>query len=220
VPDQYSSILNAIVEGEDEDAARLVEEALNEGLPALDILNQGVIAGIGRTGELWKANEYFLPDVILSADAFKAAMVQLEPALKEGSGEKENHKFVIGVVEGDVHDLGKGLVIALLQSAGFDVIDLGIDVTATKFIHAVQEHQPAILGLGAYMSTTMQAMENIINELEKQGLRNNLKIMIGGVPTSQGFCDAIGADAWGKDAMVAMQIALKLVEADNGQPES
>ncbi|MBN1314666.1 MAG: corrinoid protein [Anaerolineales bacterium] len=208
--EQYELIMNAIVEGEDEQAMGLVEKALAEGLPPLEILNQGVVAGISKTGDLWKANEYFLPDVILSADAFKAAMVPLEPKLKEGGSGKKD-KVVIGVVQGDMHDLGKSLVIALLQSAGFDVIDLGIDVPLEKFIETIREHKPAILGLGAYMSTTMLEMKNIIAALESQGLRKDLKIMVGGVPTSQEFADEVGADAWGKDAMVAMEKALELV---------
>ncbi len=213
---KYTEISKAIVEGEDVIATNLVEEALAEGLPALEILNQGVVAGITKTGELWKANKYFLPDVILSADAFKAAMNPLEPRLKERAGNKKAHKFVIGVVQGDMHDLGKSLVIALLQSAGFEVIDLGIDVPKEKFIQAVRDHKPAILGLGAYMSTTMLEMKDVIAELKKQGLREGLKVMVGGVPTSQEFAEEVGADAWGKDAMVTMQKALELVGGKNG----
>jgi methanogenic corrinoid protein MtbC1 len=185
VSEPYEAILNAVVEGDDVEAPRLVEEALAAGLPALDILQQGVVAGITKTGELWKANEYFLPDVILSAEAFKAAMVPLGPRLKEGGGGRPSHKYVIGVVEGDMHDLGKGLVIALLQSSGFEVIDLGIDVPKARFVEAVKEHQPAIVGMGAYMTTTMLAMKEIIAE--------------------------VGADAWGKDALDARQKALELV---------
>lgn len=210
--EKYAEILNAIVEGEDEDAPQLVEAALAEGLAPLDILNQGVVAGISKAGDLWKANEYFLPDVILSADAFKAAMEPLEPKLKEGSAGKEAHKFVIGVVEGDMHDLGKSLVIALLQSAGFETIDLGIDVPRAKFIEAVKEHQPAIVGMGAYMTTTMLEMKEIIAEMERLGLRKNTKVMVGGVPTSQEFADEIGADAWGKDALDSMQRAMAMVK--------
>jgi corrinoid protein of di/trimethylamine methyltransferase len=209
--DKYAEILKAIVDGEDVMAANLVKAALAEGLPALEILNQGVVVGITRTGELWKANQYFLPDVILSADAFKAAMLPLEPKLKDGASGKKADKFVIGVVQGDMHDLGKSLVMALLQSAGFEVIDLGIDVSKEKFIEAVREHKPAILGLGAYMSTTMLEMKDVIAELKKQGLRDGLKVMVGGVPTSQEFAEEVGADAWGKDAMVTMEKALKLV---------
>jgi len=214
--EKYAEISKAVVEGEDVQAAKLVEAALAEGLPALDILNQGVVAGINKTGELWAANQYFLPDVILSADAFKAAMVPLEPKLKASRGGQPVHKFVIGVVAGDMHDLGKSLVIAMLTSAGFDVIDLGIDVPKEKFIEMVKQYKPAILGLGAYMSTTMLEMKDVIAELKKQGLRDGMKVMVGGVPTSQEFADEVGADAWGKDAMVAMQKALELVGGKNG----
>ncbi|MBC8445680.1 MAG: corrinoid protein [Chloroflexi bacterium] len=207
----YQAIKDAVVEGEDEDAARLVEEALAGDLPPLDILQKGVVAGITRTGELWKANEYFLPDVILSADAFKAGMKPLEPRLKESDGRQQEKKFVIGVVEGDMHDLGKSLVIAMLTSAGFQVTDLGIDVPLDEFIGAVKEHQPDIVGLGAYMTTTMLEMKEVIAALESQGLRQNLKVMVGGVPTSQEFADEVGADAWGKDALDAMHKAMTLV---------
>jgi corrinoid protein of di/trimethylamine methyltransferase len=209
--DQYAKILEAIVEGEDEEARQLVEAALAEGLPPLEILNRGVVAGINKTGDLWKANEYFLPDVILSADAFKAAMVPLEPRLREGDGGRPRHKFVIGVVQGDMHDLGKSLVIALLQSSGFEVVDLGIDVPMEAFVAAVKEHRPAIVGMGAYMTTTMLQMRQIIGEIEAQGLRDGMKIMVGGVPTSQEFADEVGADAWGKDALDTMQKALEIV---------
>ena len=214
--DKYGDISKAIVEGEDIQATKLVEAALAEGLPALDILNEGVVAGINKTGELWAANQYFLPDVILSADAFKAAMVPLEPQLKASRGGQPMHKFVIGVVAGDMHDLGKSLVCAMLTSAGFEVIDLGIEVPKEKFIEVVKQYKPAILGLGAYMSTTMLEMKDVIAELKKQGLRDGLKVMVGGVPTSQEFADEVGADAWGKDAMVAMQKALELVGGKNG----
>jgi corrinoid protein of di/trimethylamine methyltransferase len=210
--ERYLSILKAVVEGDDVLATSLVEQALSDGLPPLDILQKGVVAGITKTGEMWKTNEYFMPDVILSADAFKAAMVPLEPKLKEGLDGRARNKYVIGVVEGDMHDLGKSLVIAMLQSAGFEVIDLGIDVPMAKFVEAVKEHHPAVVGLGAYMTTTMLQMKIIIAELEKQGLRDQLKVMVGGVPTSQEFADEVGADAWGKDALVTVQKALEFVE--------
>ena len=209
----YQQISTAVTEGEDEQAEKLVNEALDAGLSPLDILNKGVVDGILKTGELWTNNEYFLPDVILSADAFKAAMVPLEPKLRESQESRHGQKFVIGVVEGDMHDLGKSLVIAMLTSAGFEVIDLGIDVSSATFLEAVKTHQPAIVGMGAYMTTTMLAMRDIIAELEKQGLRHNLKVMVGGVPTSQEFANEVGADAWGKDALDAMHKAMSLVEA-------
>ena len=206
----YQAISKAITEGEEEEAVKRVQEALKSGLPPVEIMQRGIVAGISKAGELWKANEFFLPDVIMAADAFKAAMAILKPRLKEGEGARKGKKIVMGVVQGDVHDLGKSLVIAMLTSAGFEVIDLGIDVPLQKFIDAAREHQPHILGLGAYMSTTMLEMKGIIAELEKQGLRRKLKVMVGGVPTSQEFADQVGADAWGKDALDAGQKALKL----------
>ena len=206
----YQVISKAVTEGEEEEAVRKVEEALKSGLPPVEIMQRGIVAGISKAGALWKANEYFLPDVIMAADAFKAAMAILKPRLKEGEGVRKGKKIVMGVVQGDVHDLGKSLVIAMLISAGFEVIDLGIDVPLQKFIDAAREHQPHILGLGAYMTTTMLEMKGIIAELEKQGLRRKLKVIVGGVPTSQEFADQIGADAWGKDALDAIQKALKL----------
>jgi 5-methyltetrahydrofolate--homocysteine methyltransferase len=208
---KYQSISQAVTEGEDLKAGQFVREALEVGMPPLEILQQGVVAGITRAGELWKANEYFLPDVILAADAFKAAMEPLEPYLKKSSGGKTHGKFVIGVVAGDMHDLGKNLVNAMLMSAGFEVVDLGINTSTNKFIEAVNIHKPAILGLGAYMSTTMLEMKDILKELERLGLRQNLKVMVGGVPTSQEFANQVGADAWGKDALDTMHKALKLV---------
>ena len=209
----YQHISAAITEGEDERAEKLVNLALEGEFPPRDILNHGVVPGILKTGELWKNNEYFLPDVILSADAFKAAMTPLDPVLRESGGSGHGKKFVIGVVEGDMHDLGKSLVIAMLTSAGFEVIDLGIDVPRSMFVDAVKEHQPAIVGMGAYMTTTMLEMKEIITELEKQNLHQNLKVMVGGVPTSQEFADEVGADAWGKDALDAMHKAMAFVEA-------
>jgi 5-methyltetrahydrofolate--homocysteine methyltransferase len=206
----YQAISKAITEGEEEEAVKRVQEALKSGSPPVEIMRRGIVAGISKAGELWKANEFFLPDVIMAADAFKAAMAILKPRLKEGEGVRKGKKIVMGVVQGDVHDLGKSLVIAMLTSAGFEVIDLGIDVPLQKFIDAAREQQPHILGLGAYMTTTMLEMKGIIAELEKQGLRRKLKVMVGGVPTSQEFADQVGADAWGRDALDAMQKALKL----------
>jgi 5-methyltetrahydrofolate--homocysteine methyltransferase len=208
--DLYKAISKAVMEGEDGEATKRVSEALKIGLPPVEIMQRGIVDGITKAGEKWKANEYFLPDVILAADAFKEAMAVLKPHLEGKEGARKGKKFVIGVVQGDVHDLGKGLVIAMLTSAGFEVIDLGIDVPLQRFIESVREHKPDIVGLGAYMTTTMLEMKEVIAELEKQGLRRNLKVMIGGVPTSQEFANEVRADAWGRDALDAMQKALKL----------
>lgn len=208
--DKFQAISAAVTNGEDVEAGQLVRAAIQGGLPPLDIMQRGAVAGITKAGELWKANQYFLPDVIMAADAFKAAMQPLEPELKKVQG-RTRGKVVIGVVAGDMHDLGKGLVIAMLTSAGFQVIDLGIDVPLAKFVSAVKEHHPVIVGLGAYMTTTMLEMKDVIAELDKQGLRQQVKVMVGGVPTSPEFANQVRADAWGKDALDALQKALALV---------
>jgi corrinoid protein of di/trimethylamine methyltransferase len=206
----YQLISKAVIEGEDDEVARRSSEALEAGLPPLDIMHHGIVDGIQKIGELWKANEVFLPEVILAADAFKAGMSIVKPHLKEGESLSKGKKIVIGVVHGDVHDLGKSIVIAMWTSAGFEVIDLGIDVPLRRFIEAAREYKPAILGLGAYMTTTMLHMRDIIAELKKQELRQDMKVMVGGVSTSQAFADQIGADAWGKDALDALYKALEL----------
>lgn len=206
----YGLISQAVIEGEDEEAARRVAGALEAGLPPLEIMERGIVHGIRTLGELWKANEVFLPEVILAADAFKAAFSIVKPRLEEGQSLSKGKRIVIGVVQGDVHDLGKNIVIAMWTSAGFEVIDLGINVSTQQFIEAAREHQPAIIGLGAYMTTTMLHMRDVIAELEKQGLRHRLKVIVGGVPTSQKFADEIGADSWGKDALDALYKAIEL----------
>lgn len=206
----YKAISKAVMEGEDGEATKRINEAIKTGLSPVEIMQRGVVEGITKAGEKWKANEYFLPDIILAADTFKAAMAVLKPYLKGDAGRPKSKKFAIGVVQGDVHDLGKSLVIAMLTSAGFEVIDLGINVPLRRFIDAAREDKPDIIGLGAYMTTTMLEMKEVIAELEKQGLRKNLKIMVGGVPTSQEFANEVKADAWGKDALDALQKALKL----------
>ena len=204
------AISKTITDGLPDDAERLVQEAVASGHSPEDILKEGLIAGILKTGELWKSNDYFLPDVILSSKAFKAAMEPLMPHLRKTKGDKRDKIFMIGVVEGDVHDLGKDIVVAMLQSVGFKIVDLGIDVPRSKFVEAVKENKPDIIGIGAYMSTTMLMMKEVVTDLMEHDLRQNFKVMIGGVPTSQEFADEIGADAWGKDAIDTMEKALEL----------
>jgi 5-methyltetrahydrofolate--homocysteine methyltransferase len=207
----YDSIQKAVTYGDIDVAENLVKQALETGLPPIDILNKGVVAGIITAGNLWKTNEFFMPEVILAAKAFKVAMAALEPHLGD-HGERSSKTFVIGVVAGDVHDLGKSMVCAMLQPAGFKVVDLGVDVPTNRFIEAVEMYNPVIVGLGAYMTTTMMEMENIIKELEARNLRNRIKVMVGGAPVDQAFADAIGADAYGKDAIDAMEKAKALLE--------
>ena len=209
--ERFSAISEAVTTGEEEDALHLVTAALEDGLPPLAILEEGLVKGILTAGELWDKNEYFLPDVVLAASAFKRAMPVLEASLKESGTERHTETCVIGVVEGDMHDLGKNLVCDMLSSVGFDIIDLGINVPPETFVEAIEEHQPAILGLGCYMTTTMMRIGQLLQDLDRRGLRDQVKVMVGGVPTSQAFADEVGADAWGKDGMDAVRKARALI---------
>ncbi len=201
----------AVIEGEDDAAGAAAKQALQEGAKALDIVNSAIVPGIQAAGQLWKDNKYFLPDVVMAAEAFNAAMAIVQPKLT-AEGAKKTGKVLIGTVAGDMHTLGKSIVIAMLQGAGFEVVDLGVDVPTKTFIDKTAEIKPDIVGAGCYMSTTMLEMKDIIAGLKAKGLRSKVKVMVGGVPTSQEFADEVGADAWGKDALDATAKAVKLVE--------
>jgi len=200
----------AIVEGDDEAAPEKAQEALAEGLAPIAVMEQAVVAGIEEAGRLWSENRYFLPDVILSAGAFKAAAAVIQPKLTATNGPVKG-RVVLGVVQGDMHDLGKTIVIAMLAGGGFEVIDLGVDVPIQTFVDKVRELKPDIVGLGAYMTTTMLLMKDVVASLKAQGLRDQVKVFVGGVPTTQQFADEIGADAWGKDALDTVAKARQLV---------
>ncbi|OLS14138.1 MAG: trimethylamine corrinoid protein 1 [Promethearchaeota archaeon CR_4] len=202
-------IKKAVLTGEDALAQNLARKAIKEGAEPIKVLNEAQNAMI-EAGELWKRNDYFQGDVVLSAEAFHVVMEVVEPLLSSGEIGKSG-KVIIGTVAGDMHNLGKIMVIATLRGAGFEVVDLGEDVSIQTFISKIKQLKPNILGLGCYMTTTMMEMKEIIKELQKEGLRNNLKIMIGGVPITQEYANEIGADAWGKDAFDAADKAKGLV---------
>ncbi|MCP4763778.1 MAG: cobalamin-binding protein [archaeon] len=201
----------AVLEGEDDLAQDIAKKAIKDGVDPIKLVNQGVVPAISEAGEKWKKNEYFQTDIILCAEAFRLAMEEIEPHLPAGAIGSAG-KIIIGTVEGDVHDLGKILVIASLRSGGYEVIDLGVDVPTDTFISKVKEKKPNILGLGCYMTSTMPIINDIIVSLKNEGLRDDLKIMVGGAPTTQEFSDEIGADAWGKDAFDAIEKAKQLME--------
>ncbi len=204
-------ITHAIVDGDDDLAVEHTEHALKEGVNPAEIVKKAIVPAIERTGELWKDNVYFLPDVVLSTEAFKVAMGIVKPELSKIETDKRG-RFMMGVVAGDMHDLGNSIVIAMLTGAGFEIIDLGVDVPAETFIEKVQSLNPDILGIGCYMTTTMLELKSVMKTLEEKGLRDKLKVMIGGVPTTQMFADEIGADDWGKDALDAVEKAKNLMK--------
>jgi 5-methyltetrahydrofolate--homocysteine methyltransferase len=209
--DTLDKLRQCIVDGDDDMATALTEEALQSGVDARDIVKTAIVPGIEQAGKLWQDNIYFMPDVVLSAEAFKAAMQVVKP-YTQGLKTASRGKIILGVVAGDMHDLGKSIVIAMLMGAGFAVIDLGVHIPAATFIEKVKELKPDILGIGCYMTTTMLELKEVLRALEENGLRNTLKIMIGGVPTTQQFADEIGADAWGRDALDAVAAAKQLIE--------
>ena len=205
-------IKQAIIDGDDDGAQDQTGKALQEGVNPLAVVKEAIVPGIERTGELWRENVYFMPDVVLSTEAFKAAMNVVEPQLAAMKTDTRG-RYLMGVVAGDMHDLGKNIVIAMLTGAGFEVIDLGVDVPTRTFIEKARELKPHILGVGCYMTTTMLELRDVIRGLSENGLRENLKVMIGGVPTTQSFADEVAADAWGKDALDAVEKARSLMEA-------
>lgn len=209
--DTLKKLQQAIVDGDDDMAVALTEEALQSNVDVLEIVKTAIVPGIEQAGKLWHDNIYFMPDVVLSAEAFKAAMQVVKPHTL-GRKTDSRGRIILGVVAGDMHDLGKSIVIAMLMGAGFDVIDLGVDIPAATFIEKVKELKPDILGIGCYMTTTMLELKEVLRALEENGLRSTVKIMIGGVPTTQQFADEIGADAWGKDALDAVAAAKQLIE--------
>jgi corrinoid protein of di/trimethylamine methyltransferase len=209
------NLRQAIVNGDEDLANRYVKECMDIGINPRLIFDQAIIAGIQETGRLWDIGKYFVPDVILSADAFNAAVEIIERHL-EGNSVNRVGKVVIGTVEGDMHDLGKNIVIALLRGAGFEVIDLGIDNPVERFIQAVISESPDILGVGAYMSTSMLEIKNVIRALVQRGLREKVKVIVGGVTTTQHFADEIGADAWGPNASAAVEEIKSLLNSTGG----
>ncbi|MFW9896847.1 MAG: B12-binding domain-containing protein [Candidatus Thorarchaeota archaeon] len=206
-----NDLKEAVLTGDDDLAFDLAQKALDNDNSAIDIMKEGIVPGIQEAGEKWKRNEYFQPDIVMSAEAFRMAMEVIEPRLTS-EDYIATGKIVIGTVAGDMHTLGKLMVIAMLRSGGFEVIDIGEDTSVATFIEKVKEYNPDILGLGCYMTTTMLDMKEVIKSLQSNGIRDKVKVMIGGVPITQEFADEIGADAWGKDAFDAVEKAKKLME--------
>lgn len=191
--------------GEEARAAELVQQALDSGIEARQVLEQGLVAGMDAVGRQFREGELFLPDVLLAARAMNAGLAVLRPLL-EGSGGERLCRVVIGTVQGDLHDIGKNLVGIMLRGAGFEVIDLGNDVAPERFVQAVQESGARIVGMSALLTTTMPVMERVIAGLERAGLKGRVKTIIGGAPVSAEFASAIGADGYGYDAAAAVEI--------------
>lgn len=206
----FKDISNALQRGEAERVAELVRTALAEQCSPQDILEEGLIDGMNIIGLKFKNNEIYLPEVLIAARAMYAGMDVLNPKLTE-TGVKNKGTAVIGTVRGDLHDIGKNLVKMMWEGAGLKVIDLGADVSADKYVTAVQEYHPDILGMSALLTTTMLYMPEVINTLQSAGLREKVKIMIGGAPVTHNYASQIGADVYSPDAATAVEDAKKLL---------
>jgi 5-methyltetrahydrofolate--homocysteine methyltransferase len=207
--DILEKIASNLYNGEDEEVAALVQKALDQGSSAGDILSGGLIAGMDEVGRDFKAGDLFVPEVLIAARAMHAGMNVLRPLLAEGDVPSTG-KYVIGTVQGDLHDIGKNLVKMMLEGAGFETVDLGTDAGPAAFVDAVREHQPKVVGMSALLTTTMVNMKATIEALTEAGLRDSVKIMIGGAPVTAAFAQEIGADAYAPDAASAVEIARSL----------
>jgi 5-methyltetrahydrofolate--homocysteine methyltransferase len=202
-------IASNLYNGNAETVATLVQKGLDLGIEPQEILSGALIAGMDEVGKDFKAGDLFVPEVLVAARAMHAGMELLHPLLAEGEATSTG-KCIIGTVEGDLHDIGKNLVKMMLEGAGFEIIDLGTDVKPHVFVDAVREHQPGIVGMSALLTTTMVNMKTTIEGLEEAGLRESVRIMVGGAPLTAAFAEEIGADAYAPDAATAVDVAKKL----------
>lgn len=207
----FEGIKNAIVDLDREECLKLVQEALEAGIDPLEVIENGLKKGIQIVGAKYEEGELFIVDLMMGASAMKAAIELLEPHISAEMKEKASAgKVLIGTVEGDVHDIGKTIVSTLLAANGFEVIDLGTEVPTSKFVEKVKELKPDIVGMSALLTTTMPQMQEVIKALEKEDLRDSVKVMVGGAPVTQEFADKIGADGYAKDAEEAVKWAKEL----------
>ena len=209
----FEKLSESVIKGEEEKVKELVQEAIDEGLEPSEIINQGLISGMNVVGKRFKEGDMFVPEVLLSARSMKGGMELVKPLLVEGEME-EAGKVILGTVEGDLHDIGKNLVGMMMESGGLEVINLGTDVTAAEFAEAVREHKPDVLGMSALLTTTMLEMQNTIEVLIEEGLRDSVKLIVGGAPVTKEFADEIGADGWAPDAASAKDLVFELAEVN------
>ncbi len=203
-------IATAILEGDEEKSPKLVERALKKDLSAKDILDNGLLVGMNEVGVRFKAGDMFVPEVLMSAEAMQGGMHLLRPQLIS-EGIQLIGKILLGTVKGDLHDIGKNLVQMMCEGAGFEVINLGFNVEPEKFIVAIKEHRPQIVGMSAMLTTTMRAMGHTIRAIEEAGLRDQVKIMVGGAPVDAEFAKRIGADGYGSNAPAGADLAKQFV---------
>jgi len=199
-----------LISGKVEETKKYTQQALDEGLTPKEVLNNGLLVGMAEVGRRFKNNEFYVPEVLIAARAMKGAMAILKPLLTQ-TGVEPFAKVSLGTVKGDLHDIGKNLVGMMLEGGGFEVIDLGVDVTADKFIASVKEKGAQIIGLSALLTTTMINMKDILKALEAENLRRKVKVIIGGAPVTDAYAHEIGADGYAADAASAVELVKSLL---------
>jgi len=203
-------ICENLMKGKAKEVKELVEKAIKENVNPADILNKGLLAGMGTIGERFKKNEVYVPEVLIAARAMKSGMEVLKPLLVK-AGVKPVGTVVMGTVKGDLHDIGKNLVCMMLEGAGFKVVDAGINVEPDKMVQLAKENNATLIGASALLTTTMTNMKTVVDSVKSSGLKGKVKVMIGGAPVTQAFADEIGADGYAPDAASAADLAKKLV---------
>jgi corrinoid protein of di/trimethylamine methyltransferase len=206
----FEEIAENLQKGKANLVKELVQKAIDEGHGAKEILEQGLMAGMNVVGVKFKNNEVFIPEVLIAARAMNAGAALLKPLLVS-EGVKARGKVIIGTVKGDLHDIGKNLVRMMMEGKGLEVVDLGVDVAADKFVQAIRDQQADIVACSALLTTTMVEMKNVVEAISKAGLRNKVKIMVGGAPVTEAYCRSIGADVYSVDAASAAEAAVAAV---------
>jgi corrinoid protein of di/trimethylamine methyltransferase len=209
----FGKLAQAVIDGEPEDAEELVKQALEQGVDPLACINEGLMKGIEKVGDLFSDGSYFLPELIQGAGAMKAALEILEPKLIGGKQREVVGTVVLGTVAGDQHEIGKTLVGTMLTANGFNVIDIGVDKKADEFVAAIEKANADIVGASALLTTTILEHKRLIDSIEEAGLRGKVKVMVGGAPVTDEFAKEIGADGYADDAIAAVDVARKLVAA-------
>jgi 5-methyltetrahydrofolate--homocysteine methyltransferase len=211
--DHIATIRKAVVDGKHTEIETLIQRAIDNKADLHTVINEALIGAMEIVGKRFAANEIFVPEMFVSAVTMKKGLALIKPLLK-GNGPQSKGAILIGTVKGDIHDIGKNLVTMMLEGAGFNVLDLGVDLSAKKVVSKVEELKPDIVALSALLTTTMTEMEKVIGALESRGLRDSVKVMVGGAPLDSKFADKIGADGYGKDAWEAVQLAKKFLRLD------
>ncbi len=206
----FQELADSVYSGKKERVEQLVKQALEEGVSAKEILDQGLISGMNRVGEDFKNNRIYVPEVLIAARAMKTGMAVLRPKIVEEKIEPKA-RVALGTVKGDLHDIGKNLVGMMLEGAGYEVIDLGVDVSASKFVEASRQQGATLIGMSALLTTTMLSMRDTVQEFQQAGLRDKVKLMVGGAPVTQRWCDEIAADGYAPDAASAVELADSLL---------